>query len=159
MRSLLNKKGQTYSIELIIFVLLLIELILFFIYFVNYVYSIKFEEKGKLITDEISDLLVLSPGMPRNWETIGNISTPGISYRRNVIDYDKLNALNQTNYTEVLKTYSFEVRISLISNGSVIYQIGNISNSTKIYTRERICIFENSSSTLPCILKIEVGEK
>ncbi len=159
MRSLLNKKGQTYSIELIVFVLLLIELILFFIYFVNYVYSIKFEEKGKLITDEISDLLVLSPGMPRNWETIGNISTPGISYRRNVIDYDKLNALNQTNYTEVLKTYSFEVRISLISNGSVIYQIGNISNSTKIYTRERICIFENSSSTLPCILKIEVGEK
>jgi len=155
----LNKKGQTYSIELIVFVLLLIELILFFIYFVNYVYSVKFEERGKLITDEISDLLVLSPGMPRNWETIGNISTPGISYRRNVIDYDKLNALNQTNYTEVLKTYSFEVRISLISNGSVIYQIGNISNSTKIYTRERICIFENSSSTLPCILKIEVGEK
>jgi hypothetical protein len=154
-----NKKGQSYSIELIIFVILLIELILFFIYFMNYIYSIEFEKKGKLIADEIANFLVLSPGVPRNWEETGNASVPGISYRRNIIDYNKLNALNQTNYTEVLKTYRFETKISLISNGTVLYQIGNITNSSKIYVRERVCVFENSSSKLPCILKIEIGEK
>jgi hypothetical protein len=121
-------------------------------------YRMDFEERGKVLSNEIVEFLTLSPGSPRNWEEIGNVSVPGIADRRNVIDYKKLNALNQTNYSEVLRTYLLEVRISIISNGTTVYQIGNITNSKTVYVSERACVLKNTS-LIPCLLKIEIGEK
>ncbi|MEM2175273.1 MAG: hypothetical protein QXI58_06605 [Candidatus Micrarchaeia archaeon] len=106
--------------------------------------------KGKALSIEIANILLLSPGYPREESN----ETPGIAYRKNVIDYEKFLFLNQTTYTDFLHLYSYEGRITIITNTSS-FQIGNISNSSRIYVNERICLLNST----PCILRVEVGEK
>jgi hypothetical protein len=105
-----------------------------------------------------SDLLVLTPGTPADWENIpvlndSNVNSLGLASSPNVISFSKaarLAALNSTNYTAIrgllgLASGNLLVEISFMQNRSPIYRFGiDPANSTGVRVSERVAVLNGS---------------
>jgi len=154
-KNLGSYRGQSFSIELF---LVSTAVILIVIFFVSTLAAINdFKARGQrthLIAEDAASSLMLSRGYPFDWDlNVSNTQALGFALRRNVIDQQKLNALNATDYAELLGLAQYNVSINITSNGSQLFQTGYVNNSTSILQVERVCICNNS----PCRVRLQVS--
>ena len=151
-----TKKGQTYSIEMIVTIILSMLLI----YSVLSIFTILIKQssisnKPYILLWLDSDLLLLTKGIPSDWnENIANTKVIGISSERNVIDVARLNALNQLSDQEISSLFhldTYNLSIQVLINGDVYFQKGNISENTTITQLERSCVLTNGTL---CLLRL-----
>ncbi len=150
-----SKKGQSYNIEIIFFVV--ISLIVIYTLFSIYTSLIKLnsdENKYYIMTWSSSDALIKTRGFSTDWEENGNLTVLGISNGKNVIDPAKLQALNSLTNEEISKLVHldiYNVSIEILINGNTYFQKGNITTNKTINQIERTCVFANGT---PCMLRV-----
>jgi len=155
------KKGQTYSIEMMITVILAIILIYSILnIFIILVKQTSISNKPYITLWFDSDLLLLTKGVPSDWnENPANTKIIGIASERNAIDPARLNALNQLSDQEISSLFhldTYNVSIQVLVNGNVYFEKGNISENTSITQLERSCVFINGT---PCIVKVRYSKQ
>ena len=113
-----------------------------------------------------SDSLVLSGGMPGNWETVtlteGQLASYGLASSPNVIDPAKaarLGSDGNSNITEIkrclgLAKVNVSIQISDLSSGNVLYSIGqNPPSDIQAMAIERFALLNGN----PVKVRIEAG--
>ncbi|MEM3592641.1 MAG: hypothetical protein QXW67_02000 [Candidatus Micrarchaeia archaeon] len=149
------KKGQSYSIEIIFFVV--ISLIILYTLFSIYTTLIKLnldENKYYIMTWSSSDVLIKTRGVSPDWEENGNLTVLGISNGMNVIDpikLESLNSLSNENISKLMNLDIYNVSIEILINGNIYFQKGNVSANKTINQIERVCVFTNGT---PCMLRV-----
>src|SRR3989338_3341372 len=92
----LNKKGQIFSIDLVVSVVVFIIIFIFLISLWN-LYSDRLQENVSseemyLVSFQISDILLRTPGTPNNWEASSNAVTIGLELSPGFLDQNKIDS-------------------------------------------------------------------
>jgi len=128
-----TKKGQLNSIDLlmasIIFSLLIVFLVGFWVVDINDIYKISKKSELESQAISISDLLLKSRGIPKNWEeNLSNVSMIGLVNSQNVFVKSKLNNFTHMNYTKAKELLGIKNEFYFCVNslnGNTLYQSGN----------------------------------
>ncbi len=140
----MSKKGQISTIDLTVAftLVLLILLTTMEVWTLGLTKIFKFNDKRSLDRKalEVSELLIKTPGMPAEWQTLDSIdaryvSTIGFAKRDNILDASKLEKAGEITYenlTKILGLTKEDVHITVtdIQNSSlpVLYEIGEPTN-------------------------------
>jgi len=150
-------KGQTFLIDIFIFLISSIFVILLFLYMISAVNTFRLQDERMQKGIENAADILLSQGDPINWESnLSNIHILGLADRRGRIDASKLSALNQTEYTDILSLNPYNVSINLLKNGSQVYSTGWYNSSARVAITERIVLYNNSAYLLRIIASEEL---
>lgn len=156
-----RRKGQMFSTEIIISFSLFLAALLIFLFVWNTIYNSYIEEQNDQRMEVsllgISDMCVLSPGDPQDWElTAGqNASAFGLASSRNVLSDEKLSAMqalfaaNQSLMDEKLGAGGYGLYIEVAAeNGTVLYDLGQAADPANIsisqVTEDRLAILDNN---------------
>jgi hypothetical protein len=148
-------RGQSFSIEMFLVSTAVILIVLFFVSTFSSINEFKARsQRTHLIAEDAASSLVLSRGYPFDWDlNVSSAQALGLALRRNVLDPQKLNAVNATNYAELLGLPQYNVSINITSNSSQIFQTGYVNSSANVIQIERVCVCNNS----PCRVKLQVS--
>ncbi|MDD5022951.1 MAG: hypothetical protein PHU63_02170 [Candidatus ainarchaeum sp.] len=147
-----NKKGQLNSVDLLIsttvFALLIVFLIGF--WFVEIMDIQKITKKTELEAQAISlsDILIKSPGVPKNWENENSeeINMIGLASSDNIIDEDKVKKFINMSYSENKEIFGIENDFYFYIedlNGNRLYQTGNSTIEKQSVTVTRFGVLDN----------------
>lgn len=155
------KKGQTYSIEMIFVVIIAVILIYTLLsIFQTMVKENRDKNKDYIVGFFDADSIVWNRGIPKDWESnVSQLKVLGLVSERNVIDDSKIAALSQIpqeDLSYILHLDKYNISISILVDGNVYYQIGNLSENVTITQIERSCVFSNGT---PCLLRLRYSEK
>ena len=108
----LNKKGQIFSIDLVVSVVVFIIIFIFLISLWN-LYSDRLQENVSseemyLVSFQISDILLRTPGTPNNWEAGSNAVTIGLELSPGFLDQNKIDSFLAYDYQEVKEMFNIE---------------------------------------------------
>ncbi len=107
----------------------------------------------------LSEVIVKSPGYPKNWTNISEVELFGLAYYNqtyypNLISIEKTKALNQTNCSELwskqFTTVAYAVRVKTSSDEYSC--IGDIPSSARKI--ERYACLKDNYSCIPCIMEV-----
>jgi len=152
-------RGQTFSIELFILSMSVILILTIFLFALSTINDFKTKvdenDRRNYILTEVSNILLLSKGYPYNWEKdTTNVSALGIVKRRNIINFQKISSLNETDYITLLSLYYYNVSINVTWNGQLHFIGWSNSTAENIAIVRRNCIVNNTL----CIFEIEVSK-
>lgn len=165
----MNSKGQFFSPDLVVAVLLFLIALFFFFITADSIFAKVDLIESKSSADEVShnlmNVLVYSPGVPFNWEkkSFEEIVIFGLSLEKNVIDKNKLESLidylnDDYDLTkEKLGLGSKHIKLLLIDqNGSIIYESNKVFGETKYQLNyDRLVLF----NLRQCILRAVVADE
>ena len=151
-----KRRGQVFFIDAIVVSMAVMLILILLLFSLSLVENLrKKSDKMSETAENAANILLLTNGDPPDWwASVQNINSLGIGKRRNIIDSEKLNLLNTTNYRDLLSLRTYQFRINITINSTSIYQMGNISNASELVVIERLCIINDSY----CKMKIEIGE-
>ena len=158
-----GKKGQMFSTELVLASAIFIAAIVIFVSIWNSMLISYLEEQKsremQVSLIGISDMLVLTPGYPTNWEAdvLGNASAFGLAGSPNVISPGKALALQNLNGSylsvkEKMGAGRFDIFLSLNNSSSTFYTFGrrgDANDSTvQILRTSRLALLNGSAVTV-----------
>jgi len=134
-----NKRGQVFSVDLVVTVIAFIIIFVFLISFWN-LNVLRFSERKysdelQLLSFQTTDILIKSPGVPNNWEdNSNNISVIGLGLSLGYLDANKVNTFLGLDYDLTKEKFNierFDYRFELLSiDGEVLNTSGaNLSNN------------------------------
>ena len=156
-------KGQMFTTELVLASAIFIAAIVIFVSIWNSMLTSYFEEQRdremQVALNGISNMLVLSPGSPTNWEAgvLGNANAFGLASSPNVISHAKFAALQNLNSSylsmkEKLGAGRFDLFMSLNNSTNTLYRFGLMGDSNdssvKILRGSRLALLNDSVVTL-----------
>ncbi|MFA5763225.1 MAG: hypothetical protein WC915_00245 [archaeon] len=160
----MNKKGQFFSPDLIIAVLIFLTILFFFFNASDAIFSRVDLSENLTAADEVShntmNILIYSPGVPFNWETknFSQISLFGLAIQKNVIDEAKLVKLisfldNDDEYLLIKEKMGLgknEFKLELVNyDGNVLYSSNHVFGASKYkLSYERIVLFNGQQAIL-----------
>lgn len=128
-----NKRGQLFSVDLVVTVIAFIVILAFLLSFWN-LNVLRFSERKhsdelQLLSFQIIDVLIKSPGVPDNWENnLDGLSVIGLSSNSNILDSEKVNTFLSLDYNLVKEKFNierFDYQVKLLSiNGNVLNTSG-----------------------------------
>jgi hypothetical protein len=129
-----GKKGQVFSLDLIISMFTFIIILIFLLSFWN-LNSLRLSEKQnsnelQLIALQVMDILVSTPGEPFNWNT-NNATSIGLATRLGKIDQGKLNAFLDYDYAQSKSRFNierFEYKFTVTSSQDVLINSSGIES-------------------------------
>ncbi|MCX8197108.1 MAG: hypothetical protein N3G80_02205 [Candidatus Micrarchaeota archaeon] len=156
----MHSKGQLISTELVISSTIFVAALIVLFFSWNMISSSYFEEQTQkdmqTILLGISDMVVLSPGYPSNWEQgdIAEVNAFGFASSRNVLSASKLSALAvlegyYPSAKEKMGAGPFDVSITVMdaNSGSILYSFGRSPPQTAPFvsvSAERLALLEKN---------------
>src|SRR3989338_535384 len=154
-----SKRGQLFSLDLMASGL---GFIIFFIFLISVwlVLSSRLEEKREaeelqLQAFQITNMLIMSPGVPADWEeNPAEVTIPGLQQSPGRLNQSKLDAFVALDYNQVQKTFNigrFEYQFKVIGiNGSLLYSAGipPDNSSTRSISVNRWVLQENETQQI-----------
>ena len=119
----MTHRGQTYSIEMIVFI---VSMTIIFLISISAISLLDFKiDVANMIADDISYIL-LSQGYPRDWENNPNSTvTIGLSRRLNIIDDEKIDAFSLMDDDEIrdyLSLHGYNFSVKIIQDESIVFE-------------------------------------
>jgi len=161
----LRKKGQMISTELILCSSIFMIALVIFLFTWNAITANYYEEQAnrdmEVALIGISDMAVLSPGYPNDWETSAGFGANafGFAQSRNILSPSKLSALSalNSNYAEAKERIGagrFDVFIGVVGRPEYSFGslVNNANDSIVSVSAERLSILEGE----PVRLKVQV---
>lgn len=146
-------KGQLFIMEVFIVTTIAILIVTVLFSIMAKISDFTTEEYQKeILAEEVANILILYQGDPRNWNSSLLPNSLGLARRRNLIDSEKISALNSTNYKELLGIYKRDAKFSIFVNDSKIWETGDVNESKSRVVVERNCVINSS----PCKFRIEI---
>ncbi|MCX6772554.1 MAG: hypothetical protein NTV88_02170 [Candidatus Micrarchaeota archaeon] len=157
------KKGQMFSTELVLASAIFIAGIVIFVSIWNSMLTSYLEEQQsremQVSLIGISDMLVLSPGTPANWEvgTLSDASAFGLASSPNIISTAKAQALQdlQGDYQKVKENMGagrFDVFMSINSSTNTLYTFGLMGDANEstveILHSSRLALLDGEAVTI-----------
>jgi hypothetical protein len=166
---MVNNKGQFFSPDLIIAILIFLSILFFFFNASDAIFARVSLNEKLLEADEVAhntmNILVYSPGVPINWENknISQTQIFGLASQKNVIDVNKIERLIlflDNYYIETKERMGLgknEFKIELIdSDGTSLYSSNKTFGNTEFKLNyERIVLFEGRQVTLRGVIADE----
>lgn len=135
-----NTKGQVFSLDMVVSVVIFIIALIFLISLWN-LYSTRLQdnissEELYLLSFQVSDILSKTSGVPNNWEKGSNVSVIGLKLGPGGgISDDKLNAFLTYDYKEAKKVFNierFDYQFKLLDkNGNLLNSSGLAPSDSK----------------------------
>jgi len=152
-----HMRGQTFIIDLFMFLTSSLFVVMLFLFMVSTTNTFRMQdERMQKSIENAADILV-SQGSPLNWESnLSNIHILGLADRKGKIDPSKLQALNQTEFTEFLSLNPYNVSIKLLKDGTAIYSTGWYNSSANVAVTERVVLYDGSAHLLRIIASEEL---
>ena len=158
----MNKRGQFFSPDLIIAVLIFFTILFFFFNASDAIFSRVDLSENLIAADEVShntmNILIYSPGVPFNWETKNFSETRiiGLAVQKNIIDENKLVKLIYFLDNEYLLTKEKmglgknEFKLELVNyDGEVLYSSNHVFGASNYkLSYERIVLFNGQQAIL-----------
>ena len=158
----MNKRGQFFSPDLIIAVLIFFTILFFFFNASDAIFSRVDLSENLTAADEVShntmNILIYSPGVPINWETnnFSELNIVGLAVQKNIIDENKLVKLIYFLDNEYLLTKEKmglgknEFKLELVNyDGEVLYSSNHVFGASNYkLSYERIVLFNGQQAIL-----------